>query len=133
MPQPDPVEIDDEPVSDSGPSFQIPAPKLPQTTLTTDIDLGQIDGERMPIVRVAPQFPRRCAERGISGWVVLEFTVNDLGMVEEPSVIDSDPSGCFNRAALKTISRFKYKPTIIDGQPRASAGVRFRMSFNIDE
>ena len=92
---------------------------------------GQMDGERIPLVRVAPPYPRRCQDRGISGWVVMDFDVSALGMVENPILVDADPSGCFNRTALKTILRFKYKPTIVDGIARASKGVRFRMVFEM--
>jgi len=98
-----------------------------------EIDLAQMDGERIPLVRIAPTYPRRCQERGISGWVVLDFDVTKLGTVENAVVAAADPSGCFDRAALKTIQRFKYKPTVIDGQPRRSTGVRFRMGFEIAE
>ena len=98
-----------------------------------EIDLAQMDGERIPLVRIAPSYPRRCQERGISGWVVLDFDVTKLGTVENAVVTAADPSGCFDRAALKTIQRFKYKPTVIDGQPRRSTGVRFRMGFEIAE
>jgi len=101
--------------------------------LREEISLTQMDGDRIPLVRVAPQYPRRCQERGISGWVVMDFDVNKFGAVENPSVVASDPSACFNRSALKTILRFRYKPTIIDGQPHASTGVRFRMVYAMDE
>lgn len=129
-----PKPVQPKPTDDhKGPTPQISvAPPKPSTDLPV-VDLGQVDGERMPIVRVAAQYPRRCAEKGISGWVTMDFDVNKFGSVENPTVIDADPSGCFNRTALKAIVRFKYKPTIIDGQPRASQGVRFRMTFNIEE
>jgi protein TonB len=106
-------------------------PQLPTTRLP-EVKLGSVDGERMPLVRVAPQYPNRCAERGLSGWVVLEFDVDAYGAVQKPSVIDNDGSGCFNRSALKTIARFKYKPTVIDGRSVGSSGVRFRMSFTLE-
>ena len=97
------------------------------------ITLAQLDGERIPLVRVQPTYPRRCQERGLSGWVMLEFDVDELGMVDRPQVIGADPSGCFDRAALKTIKRFKYKPTVRNGEAQRSHGMRFRMVFSMTE
>src|SRR5690606_14300555 len=44
------------------------------------------DGEYLPIIKVAPIYPRSAAQRGIEGFVVLEFTVNEAGAVLEPVV-----------------------------------------------
>jgi len=115
------------------PTYVGPRPERPTGPAGPEISLTQMDGERIPLVRIAPAYPRRCQERGISGWVIMDFDVNIYGAVENPVIVEADPSGCFNRTALKTITRFKYKPTTIDGQPRRSSGVRFRMGFEIDE
>ena len=108
-------------------------PQPPKVTDHHLLTLTQTDGERIPVVRVAPQYPRRCQEKGLSGWVTVDFSVNEYGAVENPVVAGADSSGCFNRTALKAITRFKYKPTIINGQPQPSHGVRYRFSFNMEE
>jgi len=132
-----PDQVDIEKIDDTEiirDPFGIPDVRPTHDPRTLDtLDLAQMDGERIPVVRVAPPYPRRCQERGISGWVVLDFDVTELGTVENAAVAAADPSGCFNKTALKTIQRFKYKPTILDGQPRRSTGVRFRMGFNMEE
>lgn len=134
-PEPKPDPVDPPTITDDDPRIipRIPPPTPPRGPGLPDLKLAQMDGERIPLVRIAPTYPRRCQERGISGWVVLDFDVTKFGTVENATVIDADPSGCFNRAALKTIMRFKYKPTIMDGQPRRSSGVRFRMGFEMAE
>ena len=35
------------------------------------------DGEYLPIVKVAPVYPRRALQRGIEGFVIVEFTVTN--------------------------------------------------------
>jgi periplasmic protein TonB len=45
------------------------------------------DGEYLPLVRMEPTYPRRAAERGIEGWVTVEFTVTADGTVADPFVI----------------------------------------------
>ena len=94
---------------------------------------GVTDGEYLPIVKVNPVYPRRAAERGISGYVLLEFTVTALGTVEDPVVIEADPKGYFERAAMNAARKFKYKPKVVNGEPVAVAGVRNLISFELEE
>ncbi len=99
----------------------------------TDFMPGYMDGERLPLVRVQPQYPRSALERGIEGSVVVEFTVREDGTVADAQVIDAEPKGIFDRSALAAIAKFKYKPTVVDGIPRASTGIRYRFVFELTE
>jgi protein TonB len=89
------------------------------------------DGEYMPIVQVAPQYPRRAAERGLEGFVLLEFVVTRQGTVRDPVVVESSNS-IFDRAAIDAVQRFRYRPRVIDGEPVEVPGVRFRITFNLE-
>jgi periplasmic protein TonB len=101
-----------------------------------DVSLGRdgffSDGEYMPIVQVAPQYPRRAAERGLEGYVTLEFVVTRQGTVRDPVVIESSNS-VFDRAALDAVQRFRYRPRVIDGEPVEVPGVRFRITFQLED
>ena len=74
------------------------------------------DADVLPIVKVPPQYPRRATQRGIEGWVLVEYTITETGAVVDPRVIDAEPPGIFNRAALRTIVKWKYKPRIVGGK-----------------
>ena len=50
---------------------------------------GISDGEYLPIVKVQPQYPRRALSRGMSGWVIVEFTVTAQGTVADPFVVSN--------------------------------------------
>ncbi len=91
------------------------------------------DGDIMPLVRVAPQYPRKALSRGIEGWVQVEFTISKVGTVENPIVIDADPPGIFNRAALKAVAKWKYKPKIEDGVAVERDGVSTVITFELDK
>jgi periplasmic protein TonB len=94
---------------------------------------GITDGEYLPIVKVTPIYPRRAQERGISGDVLLEFTVTSLGTVEDIIVIEANPPGYFERAAMNAAKKFKYKPKVVNGEPMSVAGVRNLITFQIEE
>jgi len=61
-------------------------------------------------VSVPPEYPARAKQRGIEGWALVEYTVTKTGNVINPLVIDADPPGIFNRAALRSFVKFKYLP-----------------------
>jgi protein TonB len=97
----------------------------------TDIAIAASDSDVVPIVRVNPQYPLRASERGIEGWVEVEFTISKLGTVKDPAVINSHPSSIFDRSALKAIRKWKYNPKIEDGEPVERPGVKVRLKFDL--
>lgn len=125
------------------PDIQTLDPSSISVSMTTgsvnlNLDLGTgfgafTDGDYLPIVKVQPIYPRRAQERGISGYVLLEFTVTELGTVEDPVVIESDPKGYFERSALRAARKFKYKPKVVNGEAIRVPGVRNLITFEIEE
>ena len=47
-------------------------PETEQATFTLT------DGDYLPLVAIAPQYPTRAAQRGIEGWVLVAFTVDGV-------------------------------------------------------
>lgn len=90
-----------------------------------------VDGDTLAIVRVLPRYPSRALSRGIEGWVLLEFAIDELGLAVNPVVIDAEPPGIFDLAATSAVKRWKYRPMIEDGRPRMRPGVRQLISFEI--
>jgi periplasmic protein TonB len=100
----------------------------PQLNIDT---LSAGDGDYLPIVKVAPEYPRRALDRGIEGYVIVEFMVTKLGTVENAVVVKAEPPGYFERAAVKAAGRFKYKPKVINGEPVEVAGVQNKIIFQM--
>jgi periplasmic protein TonB len=110
-------------------AFGITAPRV-----SHEVSLGRegffSDGDYMPVVQVAPQYPRRAEDLGLEGFVILEFTVTREGLVRDPRVIESS-NAIFDRAAIDAALRFRYRPRVIDGEPVEVPGVRFRITFEL--
>jgi protein TonB len=102
------------------------------TGLSGGLNLDSNDGDYLPIVKVAPIYPRRAQSRGLEGYVIVEFTVTKNGSVRDPIVLEAKPEGVFDRAAMDAALKFKYKPRIVDGTPTAVSGVQNKISFEID-
>lgn len=95
------------------------------------LGLGAADGEYLPIVKVAPIYPRRALQRGLEGYVIVEFTVTRQGTVKDVIVIEST-SSLFDRAAVDAASKFKYKPRVVNGEPIEVPGVRNQITFKLE-
>lgn len=92
-----------------------------------------VDGDALAIVRVAPRYPSRALSRGIEGWVLLEFTISEIGMAVDPVVIDADPRGVFDSSALRAVAKWKYRPMMDGGRAVPRPGVRQMISYEIAE
>ena len=73
------------------------------------------EGDIIPIVVIRPIYPRGAAISGIEGWVKIEFTITEAGTVEDPQVVNAQPARVFNRAAIRAILKWKFKPRIVEG------------------
>ncbi|MDE0421556.1 MAG: energy transducer TonB [Gammaproteobacteria bacterium] len=87
----------------------------------------------LPIVKVAPVYPQEAITKGIEGHVLVEFAVTEKGKVRDAVVVEADPPGTFDEAALTAVGKFRYKPKVVDGKPVAVEGVRNRISFEISD
>lgn len=108
----------------------------PEVAANTDIGgpggMNIAEGDYLPIVRVAPVYPARALSRGLEGFVDLSFTVTTAGTVKDPVVIQST-SSLFERAAMRAVLKFKYKPRVVDGVPVEVPGVKTRISFQLED
>ena len=99
--------------------------------------MGQIsvgsDRDVIPLVRINPDYPQRARSRGIEGWVQVEFTITPAGTVTDAKVVDADPKGLFERAALDAIGRWKYNPKVVDGRAMERRGVGVVLTFKLEK
>ena len=130
-PEAPPQNLDN--INPDAPSISV-AP--PQVSATTEIGgpggMNIAEGDYLPIVRVAPVYPARALSRGLEGFVDLQFTVTTAGTVKDPIVIQST-SSLFERAAVRAVLKFKYKPRVVDGVPVEVPGVKTRITFMLED
>lgn len=108
----------------------------PQTQVDISIESSGMstgDGEYLPIVKVAPIYPRRAQSRGISGYCIVEYTVTTSGAIRDPVAVDCQPSGVFDKASVKAAEKFKYKPRVIDGEPIEVPGVQNKFTYQLED
>ncbi|MDQ2077084.1 energy transducer TonB [Marinimicrobium sp. ABcell2] len=130
-PPPIPITVD-IPNPGTGTAINI----APPTTITPSHNPGVHHGDLMPIVQVAPQYPRAALTRGLEGYVTLSFTVTTTGRTRDPVVVnaitkDGTPTSVFDRAAIAAVQNFRYSPQIENGVPVEVHNVRTRLVFEL--
>lgn len=86
----------------------------------------------MPVVinPAKPTYPKALEEEEIEGEVILELSISKTGAVVNIKVIESD-NKLFAEAAIKTVSKYKFKPgKTKDGTP-VDAVIEFTISFEM--
>ena len=116
--------------TESGPLIHYTTPVIdvvPPAINTLTID----NSSMIPMVRSTPAYPSRALQRGIGGFVVVSFTVDAMGNVKDPTVTYAEPEGYFERAALQSISKWKYAAKVENGNPVPVYGVQQRIIFSM--
>ncbi|HMB70453.1 MAG TPA: energy transducer TonB, partial [bacterium] len=97
------------------------------------LNLQVLEGDYLPIVKIAPIYPHHAVSQGIEGSVVVEFTVTTSGAVRDVVVIDAQPKGVFEKSAIEAALRFRYRPRVVDGEPIEVRGVRNVFRFSLTD
>ena len=118
--RPPPPEIDQPELK------KMPTPmldiELPDINMPIDTDGALVgggqflgDGGLIPLVRIAPRYPRKALIEGREGYVIVELLVDEKGSVISASVVEAKPSSIFNAAAIQAVLKWKFKPRVSGG------------------
>lgn len=134
---PEPDQMPDMPEPQAG-NFEssiriaMAAPPVSMNANLGGLNFGVSDGEYLPIVKVAPIYPQRAAARGLEGYVIVEYTVTTTGDTRDVVVVEST-SSLFDRAAVDSAMKYKYKPRVIDGTAVEVVGVTTKIIFELQD
>lgn len=143
--KPEPIQevVDQDPTPDKqinlsdGPALNI---QRQAVNIETGLDLNSAqisatDGDYLPLVAIAPQYPTRAAQRGIEGWCLVSFTVDGLGNVVEETitVVDAEPPEIFDRSSERAAARFKFQPRVRNGEGISVPGVQYLFRYQLED
>ena len=97
--------------------------------ITVDGETIEIEVERS--YQTPATYPRKALRLEREGYVIIEFDVAQDGSVIDPYVLEGEPAGLFNRAAMKSIRKWIYEPSTYDGVPVQVNDVQVRINFNL--
>lgn len=84
----------------------------------------------LPIVRTNPRYPIRAAENGFTGWVKVEFIINDEGYTEDVIAVESSHK-MFEKNSVRAAQQYRYIPRLENGIRVKTTGVQVRIEFQL--
>ncbi len=93
---------------------------------------GPSDRGATPIVRINPKYPPVAARDGLSGWVKLSFTIDEVGQVIDVQVVDAEPKRVFDKEAVRALKGWKYQPQVENGIAVKQTGMQVQLDFNLE-
>jgi protein TonB len=121
-----PVATADAPVSEAQ-----AAPAAPSIPVPIDpvYPASRVKGGLVAVERAEPPYPLIAQDRGIEGYVDIQFVVDKSGQVENVWIAYSSHT-FFSDAVLKTVRKFRFKPPVVDGKvARVKANQHFEFKL----
>ena len=99
--------------------------------------------EYLPLIKIQPVYPRRAQERGINGYSIVAFDINEDGTVNNISAVEgmcgpigssqSNYSSCttFDESSIKAAEKMIYKPRLIKGKAVKVERVLHKFTFKL--
>lgn len=107
-----------------------PAPLMTQSPVT--IGPGELHNYWVPAQRSSKvDVPVRPQKEGIPGHVVVAYMIDSQGMVINPRVIESEPAGVYDEAALNFIRTQTFTPARAN-EARTPVRTRTQIDFSPD-
>jgi TonB family protein len=103
-----------------------PAADEPTTRLAGRLDGAKVFryvpdasiSEPVALDKVPPKYPPSAREAGVSGSVVADLVIDEVGTVRDVVILES-PSDDLSAAAIDAIEQWRFAPAIMDGEPVA--------------
>ena len=104
--------------------------------LFADTGYITVDGETIEIevsrsYQTPATYPRKALRLEREGYVIIEFDVDQDGSVIDPYVVESEPAGLFERAAMKSIRKWLYEPPVYEGVSVKVNDVQVKLTFKV--
>jgi protein TonB len=123
------IEMPVEPFNKAGFSTAVQIPAI--AALKLAVNMGAVDQQPSPRIRVDPRYPASAASNGIEGFVRLSFGVSVSGEVVDIQIIDSQPRNTFDRAAKQALRKWRYQPKMVGGSAVGMDGLQVQLDFSL--
>jgi protein TonB len=102
-----------------------------QNTSALMASSGNVTRSALIIQSTNPVYPTQAQNQGIEGYVVVQIYVNTKGELENVVVLESNPTGIFEAAAISSIKQWKFSGAIDNNKPITSS-LKQRIKFELD-
>ena len=78
-------------------------------------------------------YPEQARQQKVEGWVRVAYDVTVDGSVANARVVESDPKGVFDEAALTAVRTWKFHPAVKNGKIVETKDMISRVNFKLGE
>lgn len=93
------------------------------------VDESAVEVAPQAVERGPPAYPSRARAQGVGGRVTLSFVVDVDGRVQDVVVVEAEPPGIFDEAAVEAVRAWRFEPGLDEGAPVA---VRVRQTLRFE-
>ncbi|MDX1563315.1 MAG: energy transducer TonB, partial [Gammaproteobacteria bacterium] len=97
--------------------------------VATGANGGEQAEETARLIEVAPVYPAAAAAAGTEGYVDVRVSLTPSGEVMTAEVVEAEPAGVFDQAALQAVTRWRYTRSTTE----ESRTLTERVTFSIDD
>ncbi len=80
-----------------------------------------------------PIYPAQARAQGIEGYVEVQYDVTTAGTVTNAVVMQADPVGVFEEAALMAVRSWRFNPLRVNGVAQPALGRRSTVTFALGD
>ena len=80
-----------------------------------------------------PVYPPDARSAAIEGQVTVRYDVSVEGAVMNARVVEAEPEGVFDRAALEAVAQWRFRPPVVDGRNVVLRDRVSTLEFRLDE
>lgn len=107
--------------------------KAPKLTVSSDFSYMGLGRRHTVGSRAKPSYPREAKYAQVEGTVYLQFDINKRGIPTNISVLESQPLGIFDQAAINAVKKWRYAKKYSHGKLIGTPNFRNRINFRLDE
>ena len=90
-----------------------------------------VDDPPRPTRQAPMKYPTDAKRKGVEGYVTLSLLINETGDVRQVRVLESEPAGVFDLAAVDAVRQWHFEPARYQGE-QVKVWARQKISFNLD-
>ena len=95
------------------------------------LSLAACAAQNRPLQLVAGSGPIFPAGVDVEGWVEVRYDVTASGEVTNITVIDAQPQGVFDAAAIAAVRTWRFNAPLVEGVPQPAPGRVSRLDFRV--
>lgn len=107
--------------------------KAPKLTVSSNFSYMGLGRRHTVGPRAKPSYPREAKYAQVEGTVYLQFDINKRGIPTNISVLESQPLGIFDQAAINAVKKWRYAKKYSHGKLIGTPNFRNRINFRLDE